>query len=83
MITVKLHSLSKSYGGDGSVFRSGSGSVHGFAADNTPTHGLYTPSRGVDPSGPGLDFYRIVQGAQGTMGIITWMSAKARTEEPD
>lgn len=62
--------------GDGSVFRSGSGSVHGFAADNTPTNGLYTPSRGVDPSGPGLDFYRIVQGAQGTMGIITWMSAK-------
>ena len=39
-------------------------------------HGLHTPSRGVDPSGPGLDFYRIVQGAQGTMGIITWMSAK-------
>lgn len=62
--------------GDGSVFRSGSASVHGFAADNTPEHGLYTPSRGVDPSGPGLDFYRIVQGAQGTMGIITWMSAK-------
>lgn len=62
--------------GDGSVFRAGSGSVHGFAADNTPTNGLYTPSRGVDPSGPGLDFYRIVQGAQGTMGIITWMSAK-------
>lgn len=62
--------------GDGSVFRSGSGSVNGFTADNTPTHGLYTPSRGVDPSGPGLDFYRIVQGSQGTMGIVTWMSAK-------
>ncbi len=62
--------------GDGSVFRSGSASVHGFAADNTPSIGNYTPSRGVDPSGPGLDFYRIVQGAQGTMGIVTWMTAK-------
>ncbi len=64
--------------GDGSVFRSGSGSVHGFAAadNNNPSSPNYTPSRGVDPSGPGLDFYRIVQGAQGTMGIVTWMSAK-------
>lgn len=62
--------------GDGSVFRAGSASVNAFKADNTPTNGFYTPSRGVDPSGPGLDFYRIVQGAQGTMGIITWMSAK-------
>lgn len=55
--------------GDGSVFRSGSASVHGFME-------TYTPSRGGDPSGPGLDFYRLVQGAQGTMGIVTWMQAK-------
>ena len=58
--------------GDGSVFRMGSGSVHGFPGDGD----YKTPSRGVDPSGPGLDFYRLVQGAQGTMGIVTWMSTK-------
>lgn len=58
--------------GDGSVFRCGSGSVHGFPGDGD----YKTPSRGVDPSGPGLDFYRLVQGAQGTMGIVTWMSTK-------
>ena len=69
--------------GDGSVFRSGSGSVHGFAADDAPSRGLCAPSRGADPSGPGLDFYRIVQGAQGTMGIITWMSAKLGIKEQD
>lgn len=55
--------------GDGSVFRAGSASVHGFMEGGTP-------SRGGDPSGPGLDFYRLVQGAQGTMGIVTWMQAK-------
>lgn len=26
--------------------------------------------------GPGLDFYRIFQGAQGTLGIVTWASIK-------
>ncbi len=25
------------------------------------------------PDGPGLNFYRIFQGAQGTLGIVTWM----------
>lgn len=62
--------------GNGEVFRTGSASVNGFEADNTPTHGLYTHSRGVDPSGPGLDFYRLLQGSQGTIGVVTWMSAK-------
>lgn len=52
---------------NGEVFRSGSASVNSFPD---------SPSRGCDPSGPGLDFYRFMQGSQGTMGIVTWMSAK-------
>ncbi|MFX0134076.1 MAG: FAD-binding oxidoreductase [Candidatus Hodarchaeota archaeon] len=28
------------------------------------------------PYGPGLDFFRFMQGAQGTMGIITWLGVK-------
>lgn len=51
----------------GEIFRCGSASVNGFPNSK---------SRGANPSGPGLDFYRFVQGAQGTMGIVTWMSMK-------
>ena len=52
---------------NGTAFRCGSASVNGFPASK---------SRGANPSGPGLDFYRFVQGAQGTMGIVTWASLK-------
>ncbi|MBP2625732.1 MAG: dependent oxidoreductase [Firmicutes bacterium] len=52
---------------NGTIFRSGSASVNGFPE---------SISRGANPSGPGLDFYRFMQGAQGTMGIVTWMSMK-------
>ncbi len=52
---------------NGEVFRCGSASVNGFPESK---------SRGANPSGPGLDFYRFFQGAQGTMGIVTWMSLK-------
>jgi len=52
---------------DGSLFRLGSGSVNHFPD---------SISRGANPSGPGLDFYRFIQGAQGTMGIVTWISMK-------
>ncbi len=31
---------------------------------------------GVYPEGPGIDFYRFFQGAQGTMGIVTWLNIK-------
>lgn len=51
----------------GEAFRCGSASVNGFPDSK---------SRGANPSGPGLDFYRFVQGAQGTMGIVTWASLK-------
>lgn len=30
----------------------------------------------VCPYGPGLDFYRLFQGAQGTLGAVTWMNIK-------
>lgn len=51
----------------GEIFRTGSASVNGYPE---------SVSKGANPSGPGLDFYRLVQGAQGTMGIVTWMSLK-------
>jgi hypothetical protein len=54
----------------GEVFRCGSASVNGFPDSK---------SRGANPSGPGLDFYRFVQGAQGTMGVVTWISLKAES----
>lgn len=52
---------------NGEVFRCGSASVNGFPESK---------SRGANPSGPGLDFYRFVQLAQGTMGIVTWANVK-------
>jgi hypothetical protein len=51
----------------GEIFRMGSASVEGFPD---------SISRGGNPSGPGLDFYRFFQGAQGTMGIVTWAQFK-------
>ena len=51
----------------GDVFRLGSASVNGY-----PDSG----SHGGNPSGPGIDFYRFVQGAQGTMGVLTWTNLK-------
>jgi FAD/FMN-containing dehydrogenase len=51
----------------GEVFRLGSASVNGYPNSK---------SKGANPSGPGLDFYRLLQGAQGTMGIVTWMNLK-------
>jgi FAD/FMN-containing dehydrogenase len=51
----------------GEVFRTGSASVPGYPD---------SPSKGGNPSGPGLDFYRFLQGAQGTMGVVTWANLK-------
>ncbi|HHU76804.1 MAG TPA: FAD-binding oxidoreductase [Firmicutes bacterium] len=56
---------------DGSLFRTGSASVTGFPDSK---------SRGANPAGPGIDFYRFLQGAQGTMGVVAWMSAKIEHE---
>jgi FAD/FMN-containing dehydrogenase len=51
----------------GEIFRTGSASVNGYPE---------SASKGANPSGPGLDFYRFVQGAQGTMGVVTWVNLK-------
>jgi FAD/FMN-containing dehydrogenase len=55
----------------GEIFRTGSASVVGYPNA--------TPSQGMNPSGPGLDFYRLLQGAQGTMGVVTWMNLKVES----
>jgi FAD/FMN-containing dehydrogenase len=51
----------------GEVFRMGSASVDGYPD---------SMSKGGNPSGPGLDFYRFFQCAQGTMGVVTWTNLK-------
>jgi len=51
----------------GEIFRTGSASVTGYPD---------SPSKGGNPSGPGIDFYRFLQGAQGTMGVVTWANLK-------
>jgi FAD/FMN-containing dehydrogenase len=51
----------------GEIFRLGSASVNGYPD---------SPSKGGNPSGPGLDFYRFFQCAQGTFGVVTWTNLK-------
>jgi len=51
----------------GEIFRMGSASVNGYPD---------SVSKGANPSGPGIDFYRFLQGAQGTMGVVTWANLK-------
>ena len=51
----------------GEIFRMGSASVNGYPE---------SASKGGNPSGPGLDFYRFFQCAQGTMGVVTWTNLK-------
>ena len=51
----------------GEIFRMGSASVTGYPDAH---------SKGGNPAGPGIDFYRFVQGAQGTFGIVTWANIK-------
>jgi len=54
---------------NGEIFKTGSaagiGSAKNYQADL------------VGPYGPGFDFVRLIQGAQGTLGIVTWMNIKA------
>jgi len=52
----------------GDILRTGSASAPG-----APDESL---SDLVGPHGPGLDFYRFFLGAQGTLGIVTWMNIK-------
>jgi len=53
---------------NGELFRTGSACVG-------PPDEIQTDL--VGPSGPGLDWFRLFQGAQGTFCIVTWMNMKA------
>ena len=53
---------------NGKYFRTGTAVVPGY--------GTTAISDGVNPAGPGLDWWRLFQGAQGTMGVMTWTAAK-------
>lgn len=54
---------------DGQAFRTGSACVPGF--------GETSLAEGVNPGGPGyLSYNWLVQGAQGTMGVVTWAKIK-------
>ena len=54
---------------DGELFRTGSACVPGFPDTSI--------SDGVNPSGPGnVMWSRLLQGAQGTMGVVTWGQIK-------
>ncbi|MCX8042641.1 MAG: FAD-binding oxidoreductase [Desulfobacterota bacterium] len=48
--------------GNGQLFRTGT-------ASDKHTYGAY-------PEGPGIDFWRFFLGAQGTMGIVSWLNIK-------
>ena len=51
----------------GELFRTGSASTPGYPESE---------AQGLWPLGPGLDFWRLLLGAQGTMGIVTWANLK-------
>lgn len=53
----------------GEILRTGSASTPG-ALDPDALTSLCCPF------GPGMDFYRLFQGAQGTLGIVTWINVK-------
>jgi FAD/FMN-containing dehydrogenase len=52
--------------------------VTGDAGMSTSLEGMWERKQAtVSPTGPGqADFYRFVSGAQGSMGIVTWVSVK-------
>lgn len=54
--------------GNGMRFRTGSASVPGFPEK--------ADSKGGNPEGPGTNWYRFLQGAEGTMGVVTWSIVK-------
>lgn len=53
----------------GDLMRSGSACVIGFPDKSA--------NKGTVPQGPGIDWAKLFQGAQGTLGIVTWCMVKA------
>lgn len=68
--------------GTGDVFRTGSAAGPGSVEDQWQAGGAQKEAAGPSAA----SWYRIIQGAQGTMGIVTWASArcelKPRVEKP-
>jgi FAD/FMN-containing dehydrogenase len=58
----------------GDLLRTGSAASPGAPFD--------TVADMVCPYGPGLDFFRLFQGAQGTLGAVTWMNVKIEYLSP-
>jgi FAD/FMN-containing dehydrogenase len=52
---------------NGDIFRTGSASTPSYPD---------SVARGVNPWGPGIDFCRLLLGAQGTMGVVSWANVK-------
>lgn len=52
----------------GRIMRTGSACVPGYPDESI--------ADGVQPEGPGIDYWRLFQGAQGTMGVVTWANVK-------
>ncbi|MDY7035201.1 MAG: FAD-binding oxidoreductase [Thermodesulfobacteriota bacterium] len=53
---------------NGDLLRTGSACTTGSLSDPVADE--------VQPEGPGLDWFRLFQGAQGTMGVVTWANVK-------
>ncbi|OGO42639.1 MAG: hypothetical protein A2137_03510 [Chloroflexi bacterium RBG_16_58_8] len=68
--------------GTGDVFRTGAAAGPGTLEDQWEAGGAQVEAAGPSTS----SWYRVIQGSQGTMGIVTWASARCeilpRLEEP-
>jgi hypothetical protein len=61
--------------GDGNKLKTGDAGSHASSLEDEWRLGFAQQS----PSGPGqIDYYRLVTGAQGSMGIVTWASLKCQ-----
>lgn len=57
----------------GEIFATGSACVPGaLASDGTPVEGVDL----CHPYGPGINWFRLIQGAQGTLGVVLWVNIK-------
>jgi FAD/FMN-containing dehydrogenase len=59
--------------GDGHVFRTGAAGGPGTLEQQRASGGAQKSSQGPSQT----DFHRVVQGSQGTMGIVTWITMRA------